>query len=140
MSRQNVEVVRREYRAFARRDWAALGEIWHPEIEYEVLMGAGTFRGIDQITQFFDSYSELYSDFRVEAEEIVDAGEHVVAIERLSGRGLKGSDAGTSVHEKFARLITFKEGKIWRTKEYATLAEALEAVGLREGAGGSGAL
>jgi ketosteroid isomerase-like protein len=96
------------------------------------LLGAGTFRGIDQITQFFDSYFAMYSDFRVEAEEIIDAGDHVVAVERLSGGGLMGSDTGTWVHEKFARLITFKDGKIWRAKEYPTVAEALEAAGQRE--------
>jgi ketosteroid isomerase-like protein len=132
MSLENVEIVRREYVAFATRDWAALAEIWHPEIEYEVLMGAGTFRGVDQITRFFDSYSNLYSDFRVEAEEIVAAGDQVVAVERLAGRGVMGSDVGTWLNETFARLITFKEGKIWRAKEYSTRAEALEAVGLRE--------
>jgi ketosteroid isomerase-like protein len=132
MSQANVELVRKEYAAFAARDWGALAEIWHPEIEYEVLMGAGTFRGIDQITQFFDSFSDVYSEFRVEAEEIVGAGDHVVAIERLAGRGLKGSDTGTWVHDTFARVITFKDGKIWRVKEYATRAEALEAAGAPE--------
>ena len=132
MSLENVEIVLREYVAFATRDWAALAEIWHPEIEYEVLMGAGTFRGVDQITRFFDSYSNLYADFRVEAEEIVAAGDQVVAVERLAGRGVMGSDVGTWLNETFARLITFKEGKIWRAKEYSTRAEALEAVGLSE--------
>jgi hypothetical protein len=90
MSEEQVEIVRREYLAFAARDWAALGTLWHPEIEYEVLMGAGTFRGLDQITQFFDAYAEMYADFRVEAEEIVDLGNHVLVVERLAGRGLMG--------------------------------------------------
>ena len=133
MSQENVEIVRREYAAMAARDWDALAELWHPEIEYEVLMGAGTFRGIEQITQFFDSYSSPYSEFEVEAEEILSAGNQaVVAVERLVGRGLKGSDTGAWVQERFARLITFKDGRIWRAKEYSTRAEALEAVGLSE--------
>ena len=131
MSRENVEIVRREYAAFAARDWAALAEIWHPDIEY-VAPGAGTFRGVEQVTGFFDSYSDLYSDFRVEAVEIMDAGNQVVAVERLSGRGLMGSEMGTWVHDMFARLITFKDGKIWRAKEYPTLAEARKAADLQE--------
>jgi ketosteroid isomerase-like protein len=132
MSQEHVEVVRREYVAMAARDWAALRNIWHPDIEYDVVSGAGTFRGIDQVTGFFDSYSELYSDFQVEAEEIMDAGDHVVAVERLSGHGLMGSEIAGSIHERFVRVIAFKDGKIWRAKEYSTLAEALEAVGLSE--------
>ena len=39
MSQENVEVVRRDT-SFAA--WIALAEIWHPEIDYEGLMGAGT--------------------------------------------------------------------------------------------------
>jgi ketosteroid isomerase-like protein len=132
MSEEQIEIVRREYLAFAARDWAALGTLWHPEIEYEVLMGAGTFRGLDQITQFFDAYAEMYADFRVEAEEIVDLGNHVLVVERLAGRGLMGSGVPTWVHETFARIITFRDDKIWQSKEYPTRAEALEAVGLSE--------
>ena len=130
MSQENVEIVRREYVAMAARDWAALKDIWHPDVEYEVVMGAGTFRGLDRITEFFDSYGEMYSEFEVEVEEILDVGDYVVAVERLSGRGLMGSGVGGSVHERFARVNTFKDGKIWRAKEYRTVAEALEAVGL----------
>jgi ketosteroid isomerase-like protein len=85
----------------------------------------GPSGGIAEITEFFDSYSDLYTDFRVEAEEIVEVGDQVVAVERLAGRGLRGSEAW--VRESFARLISFRDGKIWRAKEYATRAEALEA-------------
>jgi ketosteroid isomerase-like protein len=35
MSRENVEIVRREYVAFAAGDWQALAEIWHSDTEYE---------------------------------------------------------------------------------------------------------
>jgi ketosteroid isomerase-like protein len=47
MSLENVEVVRREYVALAARDWAALAEVWHPDIEVEALETepeAGTYR------------------------------------------------------------------------------------------------
>src|SRR4051812_43112000 len=132
MSQENVEIVRREYLAFAARDWATLGEIWHPEIEYEVQLGVGTFHGLRQITQFFDDYSEVYADFRVEAEEIVDLGDRVLVVERHASRGLMGSGVPTWFHNTFARVITFKDDKIWRSEEYPTRAEALEALGLSE--------
>ena len=132
MSQENVEIVRREYVAIAAEDWAALEDMWHPDIEYDAVMGAGTFRGLDRIIEFFDSYGEMYSEFEVEIEEILDVGDYVVAVERLTGRGLMGSAVGGSVHERLARVNTFKDGKIWRAKEYRTVAEALEAVGLSE--------
>jgi ketosteroid isomerase-like protein len=131
MSRENVEIVRRDVAARNAREWAGLAEIWHPEIELEVTAGAGTYRGIDQITRLFDSFSDLFSEYRVEAEEIVDTGDRVVSVERLAGRGLKGSDAGTWVHDRLFRVIAFKDGRIWRVKEYPSLSEALEAAGVR---------
>jgi ketosteroid isomerase-like protein len=112
--------------------------IWHPGIELEVIAklelvaGAGTFRGLDEIRPFFESLSDLYSEYRVQADEIIDAGDRVVTVERISGRGLKGSGAATWVHEDLFRLIRFKEGRIWRVKEYPSREEALEAAGLRE--------
>jgi ketosteroid isomerase-like protein len=138
MSEENVEIVRRDIAARSARDWAALAEIWHPDIELEVIAkfelvaGAGTFRGLDEIRPFFESLSHLYSEYRVQADAIIDAGDRVVTVERIFGRGLKGSDAATWVHEDLFRLISFKEGKVWRVKEYPSRAEALEAAGLSE--------
>jgi ketosteroid isomerase-like protein len=132
MSQENVEIVRRDVAARNARDWVGLAEIWHPDIELEVAAGAGTYRGVDQITRFLDSVSDLFSEYRVEAEEMVDAGDRVVSVERLAGRGLKGSDAETWVYETLFRLISFKDGKIWRVKEYPTLAGALDAAGLQK--------
>jgi ketosteroid isomerase-like protein len=131
MSQEHVELVRREYAAFAARDWAALADLCHTEIEYETLKNApgvyGRYRGLREITEFFDSWSDLYAEFRVEATEIVDAGDHVVTVERHTARGLKGSDAESWVRDSFACLISFKDGKIWRIEEFPILEAALRA-------------
>jgi ketosteroid isomerase-like protein len=133
MSRENVEVVRRVYGAFAARDWAALGDLWHSDVEYETLgVAPGHLRGFRKITDFFDAWAGLYGEFGVNAEEIVEAGDQVVAVERHTARGVKGSDAEGAVGHSFACLFTFKEGKVSQVKEYATREEALEAAGLRE--------
>src|SRR4051794_28833463 len=106
MSRENVELVRREYAAFAARDWAALADLCHPQVEYETLRSApglsGSYRGLDEITKFFDAWAAPYSEFRVEPDEIIDAGEHVVTLERHAVRGLGGSDAETWMRQSFA--------------------------------------
>jgi ketosteroid isomerase-like protein len=136
MSQEQVEIVRREYAAFAARDWAALADLCHPDIEYETLKTApgvsGCYRGLQEITDFFDSWSDLYAEFRVEAVEVVDAGDQVVTVERQKARGLKGSEADSWVQDSFACLISFKDGKIWRIEEFPTLDEALEAAGPRD--------
>jgi ketosteroid isomerase-like protein len=131
MSKENVEIARRDLAARDARDWSGLAEIWHPDIELEVAAGAGAYPGIDQITRWFDSFSAPFSEYRVDGEEVIDAGDRVVSVERLAGR-VKESDSDAWVHERLFRLITFKDGKIWRVKESASRDEALEAAGLRE--------
>jgi ketosteroid isomerase-like protein len=126
-----VEIVRRQYAAFAARDWGVLADIYHPDVEYETLKTApgvgGSLRGLDEITDFFDSWSDLYAEFRVEAVEMIEAGDQVVTVERHAARGPKGSDAESWLHDSFACLISFEEGRIRRIEEYPTLAEAIDA-------------
>ena len=133
MSQEHVEVVRRVYAAFAARDWEALADLCHPDLDYETLgVAPGRLRGFGRVTDFFDAWAGLYGEFRVEAEEVVEAGEQVVSIERHSARGLKGSEAEGTVGHSFACLFTFRDGKVSQVKEYATREEALEAVGRSE--------
>ena len=135
MSEENVEIVRREYAAMTKRDWAAIAEVWHPEIELETdesAPGAGIYRGIEEITRFFETWSQPYGEFRVEAAEIRDLGDQVVVLERYSGRGLKGGESDAWLVAELARVISFRDGRIWRSKEYRTLEQALEAAGLSE--------
>jgi ketosteroid isomerase-like protein len=132
MSQENAEVVRRDVAARAARDWSTLDQIWHPEIELVLVGGSGTFTGIDEITQFFDSLSDSYRDYRVEAHEVIDAGERIVTVEWVAGRGLKDSASEAWIHTDLFRVIGFEEGKIRRIEEYPSRAEALEAAGLSE--------
>jgi ketosteroid isomerase-like protein len=136
MSQENVEIVRRMYAAFAARDWKALADLCQPDVEYETLEStpglSSSYCGVHEITEFFDAWSELYAEFRVEAEDVVAAGDRVVTVERQAARGLKGSEAGAWVHQSFACLITCEDGKVRRIKEYPSRADALEAAGLSE--------
>src|SRR3954449_1787236 len=45
MSQDNVEIVRREYATFVTRDWEALAELCHPDLEYETWGPPGQLRG-----------------------------------------------------------------------------------------------
>jgi hypothetical protein len=55
-----------------------------------------------------------------------------VAVERVAARGLHGCSADLAFELWLYRLSSFKEGKIWRVKEYPSRVEALEAAGLSE--------
>jgi ketosteroid isomerase-like protein len=135
MSQENVEMVRREYVALAARDWVAIAETWHPDIELEALKAdpeAGTYRGLDETTRYFDTWSEPYLEYRVEADEILDAGDRVVRWSESLPAACTAAIPIRGCSKWLYRLIRFKEGKIWRVKEYSTRAQALEAAGLSE--------
>ena len=61
--------------------------------------------------------------------ELIDAGDRVVALVRLAATG-RGS--GIEVTQRFATVLTLREGKVVKLISYATRAEALEAAGLSE--------
>ena len=133
MSAENVEVVRREYAAFVTRDWKALAMLCHPDIEYETYGPPGRLRGFRAMTTYFDEWASAFGNFQVVAEEILEVGDQVVAVERQDARELLGSEKQQErVGYTIACLISFRDGRISRVKEYASRAEALEAAGLSE--------
>ncbi|MDQ3760077.1 MAG: nuclear transport factor 2 family protein [Actinomycetota bacterium] len=74
-------------------------------------------------------YWGTWDDYRVEAEEILDAGPSIVVIIYERGRG-KGS--GAPVEQRHPQVWTFRAGRIIRWESFQSRAEALEAAGLSE--------
>jgi ketosteroid isomerase-like protein len=67
---------------------------------------------------------EDFDDFRNEPEEIIDAGERVVAWVRVRARGRQ---SGVPVTQSVAELCTYRDGLIYRVRDYETVEEALAA-------------
>jgi ketosteroid isomerase-like protein len=63
------------------------------------------------------------------AEELIDAGDKVLAWIRFSGKGIT---SGTPVEMEQAQIWTFRDGKVVRVEEYFDRHKALEAAGLKE--------
>jgi len=73
---------------------------------------------------------DTWDDWEFEVEELLDAGERVVAIVRQRGRS---KATGVSVEMHFAQVWTLRDGKQIRMEMYSNPEEALEAAGLRSG-------
>jgi ketosteroid isomerase-like protein len=71
----------------------------------------------------------VWDEYGSEVEELIDAGNHVIAVIRSWGRG-KQSEAAVETGEH--HVWTLRDGKLWRLRVYPDEAEALEAVGLWE--------
>ena len=134
MSLENVEVVRRMLQAFTDGGLAAMAEFWDPDIDWRAAEGAlddvGEMHGPVAVRRYIQDWIDTFDDFSVVAEELRDvADDRVLAIQRLNGRA-KLSGTGTDL--RYAVVNTVRDGKVVRGREYLSLDQALEAVGLAE--------
>jgi ketosteroid isomerase-like protein len=133
MSEANVEIVRRCFGLWANRDFSALPEVAQPDLVLDVsrrVFNPAVYRGLDGFRRFVRDVDEIWEGFRFDPEELIDAGDHVVASARISGRG-RGSGIETEMDE--FSVWTVRDGKVSSIiGGFRDRADALEAVGLRE--------
>jgi uncharacterized protein len=133
MSPALVAALRDIYAEWARGNFRAGLELLDADIVFETFTadeGWVRTRGIAELGQrMTQTFSLVWSDFRVEAEDFIDAGDKVVVIGRGRGRG-RGS--GVDVNQQVFMVWTFRDGRAVRQQWFAEKADALEAAGLRE--------
>jgi ketosteroid isomerase-like protein len=127
VSRENVEIVRGLYEAFARRDNESPFEVFDEEIEWEVREFAATgigssYRGHEGVRTFWRRWLEAWSELDFDYELADLGGDRVAGLitrQRNHGRG-----SGIWVEqEPYAQIWTLLRGKVVRM-EYAELDEA----------------
>ncbi len=134
MSRENVEVVSAMLETFEREGTHAAFEFAAPEFELtmpSIYPGPNrAFHGLAAAREALEDWIDSFEDFRAATEELIDAGDKVIAVVRESGR-MRGS--ATRIDAPFTAVFAFDEqGRIARLDWFTDRAEALEAVGLRE--------
>jgi ketosteroid isomerase-like protein len=132
MSEENVEVVRGAIDAFNRgEDLNAQFKDAAPDFELDLSRAVGPLHGVfrlDQLERLWSAGTEPWESLRMEADELIDAGEHVVLTQTTSSRGRDGVEV--TAHTTW--VWTFREGMIARLCYYQDKARALEAAGLAE--------
>jgi ketosteroid isomerase-like protein len=138
MSQENVKRAREAYEALGtavrRGDFDAFfREYVHPEVEWVPLESgpdAAVTSGKEPVKTRLVEMLQVVDEPRIEAEEIIDAGEKVVVAIRISGRGVASGIDMEEAH--WFHVVTARDDKAARIEWYASRAEALEAAGLSE--------
>jgi len=139
MSRENVEIVRRLYKAVAERDSATVFALYHPDFEFdgsrhswaEMLPGdLAVFRGHETLRKWSKAYYGDWENLHDDIEELIDAGDQVISVVTTRARG-RASGIEVEWKENVG-LWTLREGKIVRIEWLPSREEALEAAGLSE--------
>jgi ketosteroid isomerase-like protein len=131
---RDVRRLRRGYEAFNRGDLDTVLRNVAPDVELrdrEEIPDPGVYHGLDEAREVLVTNTAEFEGYRIEPEEFIEVGEHIVVVARQSGRGrTSGAEVvGTIVHAWHVR-----DGRVLRMRAFSDRQEALEAVG----AGGSG--
>jgi ketosteroid isomerase-like protein len=132
MSRENVEVVRAIYSAFARRDREALVGHLDPSIrvyDRPFHPDASVYEGREGFLRFSESDWEAFEEVAYEPQDFLADGSYVVVPIKQSGRG-KTSALG--IEERIVNVWKLRRGKCVELRIFTTIEEALEVVGRRE--------
>ena len=131
MSETSIEVVRAIYDAFNRGDPGAILELADPLVcvEDHALIDGATYEGHDGVLSFLAFQAEAFEANHVELEELIEAGDPIIAVIRLRG---EGPLTRIPLEGRFAHVWQIAGGFVRRLRVYASRQEALEAAGLRE--------
>ena len=140
MSEQNVEFMKVLLAANSDMDKEALlralpdliAQTCDPEIEwYEDPQRADARinRGHSGVRESYERWLDQWDEYGFEAERFVDCGDDVFVVAREHARGAR---SGATVSSRIFVLVTFRDGKILRYREFYDEKAALEAAGLSE--------
>jgi ketosteroid isomerase-like protein len=133
-SSPNVELVRRIYEAVARRDTAAVFELYDADVEFDssrlpeaALGGLEHSHGHAGLRSIFERWAESWASFEDRCEELLDAGDHVVSVVTREARGRA---SGIEASARRAGVWTIRDGKVVRVVWFTSVEEARAAAGL----------
>jgi ketosteroid isomerase-like protein len=126
----NAEIVKRGYDAWNRGDISAVLELVDPHFEWHEaseVPGGGDVYTREQFESYLRSLGRVWDDFRLEPQELYQAGDHVLVevLELARGRA-----SGVDVAQRFVHVWTLRGRRACRMRAYLEKGEALEALGL----------
>ena len=124
-----VEIVREALRRW-RRTGEPAWELTHADCEVvdHDILDAGEYRGRAGVERWLADWESAWSDFSMDAEELIDAGGGTVVVllrMRATGRG-----SSVSVERDDAIVYELRDGLVARLDYYNDRAQALAAAGL----------
>lgn len=130
MSQQNLELIRRYYRAWNGGGLDAVRGFWSDDFQWHDAPGmpdAGVYRGSEAVAAHFRDLEEILGDMEVHIAAMVPAGEEVFVQLRVHLGAPRG---GLLLDGPIFETVSIKHGKLSRIRLFLEEREALEAAGL----------
>ena len=132
MAQENLEAVRRVYERWAEGDFTASEEVLDPRAVLVIgpeFPDAGTYEGLEGIREYMRGFLEPWTRVTIEAEELTDARDAVLAAVHQSG---VGESSGVETEFRYFQVWTFRDGKVVRLEGFRDHAQARLAAGVQE--------
>jgi len=126
VSQANVEVVKRLFESYRRRDYAEAAACLAPDVVYEVGQEL-PLRGRDEVRAMWERWDTTWDGLETVPEDFLDAGDQVLVTVFYSARG-RGS--GIEYEERLFDVYSFSDGQCVRKCEFRQRSDAVEATGL----------
>jgi ketosteroid isomerase-like protein len=131
LSRENLALIERGFEALFEGDVDYVVDAFHREVELQGAVGGleegDVKRGREAVASEVLPDRSVWADRRWTLQELVEAGDQVVALVREERRG-RGS--GVEVVSDIALVYSFRDGKVALVEPYLDRSEALASVGL----------
>jgi ketosteroid isomerase-like protein len=122
--------------AYNRRDLAAVAVGYEPDLEYypyrefvEAALVEPCYHGPAGYRAYIESTYEVWGKaVRLEPTECIDLGDRLVL---LADMPMRGQASGVPLSQKYAGVMTLRDGLVVRQQDFLDQGEALESVGLR---------
>jgi ketosteroid isomerase-like protein len=143
VSEESVELVKRLLQMFARREHEAVFAFYDPNIEWDATsMGGesanplpadlqGVYHGHDGVRTYWRRWLQAWADIEFEVEDVLDAGDDVVALIRNQRQWGRRSGIATDT-PPYGLVFTIRNGKVVRWRGFSDTQSALKAAGLSD--------
>src|SRR2546423_15581124 len=110
MSSANVELVRAALNLFNREGIDGIADVIHSDFETTtpsaLAVEPDTYRGPEGVRRWMDAWGDTMDEIHFDVDELVDAGDRIVAMSRLVARS---RTTGIEVEQSVAMVLTLPD-------------------------------
>jgi ketosteroid isomerase-like protein len=132
-SSSRADLIRRGFEFWNAEDPQWVLDHMSPEVEWvapERDPFPGTYVGYEGVQEFWGKWRNAVGNLRFQAEEMIEAGDHVVVI---AHRWARNEVTGLQISDKIAQVFTFdQDDKCIRVQEFYDRGAAMRAAGIEE--------
>jgi uncharacterized protein len=130
MASRNADLIRPIYELWSGGDYRMEFDVYDPHMEWgwsdEFLEIAGVYEDHRNPNPRLRTWLSGWQDWRIEAEDFLEVGDHVIVLTRYRG---KGRGSGVEVDQEGAHVFRIRDGRVVRLEIFADRQRAIDSVG-----------